>query len=91
MKNKLRGHFIVFVNGQWLYADNKEPTVGNERPCGHCGKENTREDHDGCLGVLPEVMNACCGHGNTDEAYVRFDKNERISGCDAIAWIENHN
>lgn len=86
-KSYFRGHPIVFVGGVWRYADTKEPTVGNERQCGHCEKENTKEGHDGCLGILPNVMNACCGHGNVDEAYVQFDKNKRISGSAAVAWI----
>ncbi len=90
VNSKLRGHFIVFIDGQWLYGDNKEPTISNERSCGYCGKKNTKEGYDGCLGVLPKVMNACCGHGSIDEAYVQFDKNKRISGGDAIAWIEKN-
>jgi hypothetical protein len=36
---------------------------------------------------LPKVMNACCGHGNVEEAYVQF-KDKRMSGRNAIAWIE---
>jgi hypothetical protein len=86
-RGKLRGHPIVFVNSQWVYVDNKEPTINNKRPCGYCGKKDTKEGYDGCLGILPKVMNACCGHGNIDEAYVQLDENKRISGCYAIAWI----
>lgn len=89
--SKLRGHHIIFVGGQWLYADNKQHTIGNERPCGYCGKENTREGHDSCLGILPGIMNACCGHGDADEAYVQFGKNKTIRVGDAVDWIiENH-
>ena len=88
--SKFRGHHIVFVDDQWLYDDNKQPVAGNERPCGHCEKENTKEGHDGCLGILPNIMNACCGHGNIAEAYVQFDKNKTIRGGDAIAWIEKN-
>lgn len=25
---------------------------------------------DACLGIIPGVSHACCGHGNTDHAYV---------------------
>lgn len=28
--------------------------------------------HDECLGWLDGTMNACCGHGNDDTAYVQF-------------------
>ena len=41
--------------------------------CGHCGKDRTPEGHDGCLGTLPGVMNACCGHGgNAEGAYIQY-------------------
>ena len=49
-------------------------------------KRNTKEGHDGCLGTLPGIMNACCGHGDIDEAYVQFDKENRIAGSAAVAW-----
>ena len=70
--NKLRGHKIVFKNGEWLYADTMTPTVNNQRNCGECGKANTLDGHDGCLGGLPNVMNACCGHGDIKDAYVQY-------------------
>lgn len=57
--------------------------------CAKCGKEPTKEGHDGCIGVLPEkeVMNACCGHGNDNQAYVQFWNEPRISGKEAINYI----
>lgn len=71
----LRGHPMEFVDNEWVYSDTHESTVDTweERPCGHCGLHNTPEDHDGCLGTLPGVMNACCGHGNINDAYVQFE------------------
>lgn len=73
-ENQLRGHPIHTVAGVWYFTDTGEPTADNwkERPCGHCGLPDTPEGHDGCLGTLPGVMNACCGHGRIDEAYVQF-------------------
>ncbi len=41
--------------------------------CGHCNLKRTKEGHDGCIGTLKGVMNACCGHGETKVAYVQFD------------------
>lgn len=40
--------------------------------CAHCKKLPTPEGHDGCLGTLPEniIMNACCGHGDIEVAYI---------------------
>lgn len=73
-KSKLRGHDIEFLNEEWVYSDTKEPTATTykERLCGHCDKGYTKEGHDGCLGELPGLMNACCGHGETSEAYAQF-------------------
>ena len=83
----LRGHPIFFKDSEWFYAGSNTPTIGNERDCGHCGSENSEEGHDGCLGKLPGVMNACCGHGVTDEAYVQFSPENCLRGEDAINEI----
>lgn len=82
----LRGHEIEFLNGEWVYSDTKEPTVQTwqERPCGHCGRSATKEGHDACISNLPGVMNACCGHGMTEEAYVQFWNRDWIGREDAV-------
>lgn len=90
MKSKLRGHPIVHVDEGWLYVDTMTPTAGNERSCGHCEKSNTEEGHDGCLGTLPNVKNACCGHGVINEAYIQYWDNNCIRGGEAIQEIERH-
>lgn len=87
VKSKLRGHDISFINDEFLYLDDMSPTVGNERNCGFCGKKNTREGYDGCLGIVPNIMNACCGHGVEDEAYLQFWDGKRISGKQATNKI----
>lgn len=87
-KSYLRGHEIEFVNGEWVYSDAKTPTAGNERSCGYCKKENTIEGHDGCLGTLKGLMNACCGHGRTSQAYVQFLDGHSIHGKDAVTVQE---
>lgn len=47
---------------------------GYEKPvCGHCELGRTKEGHDGCIGTLGGVKNACCGHGEDDVAYIQFD------------------
>ena len=38
--------------------------------CNHCQMKRTENGHDPCIGELSGVMNACCGHGETDMAYV---------------------
>lgn len=84
-----RGHEIVCVNDIWIYSDNdlkvsKDPN----RKCGYCGKSNTKEGHDGCLGILESVMNACCGHGIVNNAYVQFRDGFIMNGINADKIIE---
>ena len=59
--------------GVWVYSDTGQRVAENpERPCGHCGLPNRPDGHDACLGELPGVMNACCGHGDQRDAYVQL-------------------
>lgn len=83
VKAFLRGHPIIYIHEIWLYEDTKTPTDGNERPCGRCDYPQTDEGHDGCLGTLPGIMNACCGHGQIKEAYVQFLDGSSIHGQSA--------
>ncbi len=71
----------------------------NASKCDHCGKSITKEGHDGCMGTLQgNVMNACCGHGNINAAYVQFDHEDyhndpnryRIDGKEALDYIERN-
>ena len=71
-----RGHPVVCLEGEACerYADDLTSTVDEqgvsvERPCVHCGKLATPDGPDPCLGMLPGVTAACCGHG-VDEPYV---------------------
>ena len=54
--------------------------------CAKCSEAPTEKGHDYCLGTLPFVWNACCGHGNTKMAYIQWYKNRffRFSGRLAI-------
>ena len=80
----LRGHPIVFVGDEWLYCDTRTPTVGNVRACYECGMSNTPEGHDGCLGTLPNIMNACCGHGVEIGAYIQYPDGSCDNGSKAL-------
>lgn len=86
--SQLRGHSIYWDRDLWRYTDNNAPTLDNERDCGHCGKPRTPEGHDGCLGTLPGVANACCGHGIAKEAYVQFPDGADVRGDAALAEID---
>lgn len=82
----LRGSKIEKKDGEWVFEDTglKVSDTWESRPCGYCNKTNTKEGHDGCLGTLPGLMNACCGHGNIKECYIQFLDGTTIHGEDAF-------
>ncbi len=59
----LRGHPVTVRGPGWTYDDTGEAVGDGSRPCARCGKPPTPEGHDTCLGALPGVKAACCGHG----------------------------
>lgn len=70
------GHKLQLnTGGLWVYTDIGEPAimvnsiVTDNRPCARCGRPPTRDGHDACLGEIPGVLHACCGHG-MEEPYV---------------------
>lgn len=92
----LRGHDIIKIDGEFFYCDDMT-AVTTRRDCGFCGKADTPEGHDGCLGTLKgDVMNACCGHGDDRCAYVQFwhkdadGERARISGKGAMEYIAHN-
>ena len=70
-----RGHPIQYINNQWVYTDTKEPIENNERPCVKCNCMPTPEGYDTCLGYLPNVVHACCGHG-VEKGYINYKAKE---------------
>lgn len=79
-----RGHPIYWDGRYWRYQDTGDCVRAVDRPCGVCGQERTLEGHDPCLGTLPGVVNACCGHGKEAEAYIQFDDGSEVRGLDAV-------
>ena len=80
-----RGHAIYYDEaGCWRYADTGEPIPqcgGHSRPCAYCGRgPHEAYEPDPCLGNLPGVDNACCGHGYPGKAYIRFENGVSIEG-----------
>lgn len=63
----VRGHPVRHTPAGWAYSDTGEPAPhepgGAERPCASCGRAPTPDGYDACLGPLPFVSSACCGHG----------------------------
>lgn len=78
----LRGHPIIHQEGRWVFEATGIVTTGawQYMPCGLCGRFPTPEGHDPCLGTLPGVRNACCGHGQPEQAYIQFENGIVVRG-----------
>jgi len=89
VKSHWRGNEIYFKYDSWYYStDNKLVSDDKDRKCGYCKMDQTAEGHDGCLGTLPNVMNACCGHGVPSECYVQLLNSKVISGKENVEkWL----
>jgi len=83
-KSWLRGHPIIWINEKGVYEDDKSDIPVNDedtRPCASCGvKYGMGIQADPCLGILPGVDSACCGHGIKENAYIRFINGVVITG-----------
>ena len=82
------GNLIYYdvVTGLHRYAADDELVDDNNiRPCPTCGKRPLESGDDACLGHLPGVVNACCGHGG--RGYVQFANGItiRFRGCEIDA------
>jgi len=86
-ESKLFGHPVRVLNGIWVYKDTMEPVSGNDRPCKHCGEPEVNST-DACIGRLPDTENACCGHGDANEAYIIKDSGAVYKGGAAITEIK---
>ena len=64
----INGGKHVVITG-FVFGDEGE-RIDNEK-CSKCNKQRTEEGYDACLGYLPGVKNACCGHG--EEGYIQFE------------------
>lgn len=82
-----RGHPITRDGSVYRYDDGTQVAKDPSRPCGRCGRANTSEDHDACLGTLRGVRNACCGHGAESAAFVQFETGSSLYGKEALAWF----
>jgi hypothetical protein len=77
----------------WVYRDTGAPAGfgGEVRPCPKCGRTfegSNKGEPDPCLGTLPGVDNACCGHGVREQAYIRFTNGVVVRGFDEIHYTE---
>ncbi|GEM_PF-1903967 len=75
------GHILVeSENGEIVYEDVKKTMQEyGVRPCKACGLYPDHNGDDPCIAGLGHVINACCGHGNS-EGYIQFDNGTIIRG-----------
>ncbi|MHB8896921.1 MAG: hypothetical protein ACYC99_17340 [Candidatus Geothermincolia bacterium] len=74
IKAHMRGHFFEVGEEGCFFRDGAPWDV--RRPCKRCGRPPTPEGHDACLGHLPGVRSACCGHGVTPGLIIYNDGHE---------------
>lgn len=79
----LRGHEIYTFDNktEWRYSHNNKPVdFQNPPPCKHCNVKYDQNEPDPCLGKLPGVEYACCGHGVQKQSYIKFLNGKIIRG-----------
>jgi len=95
LKYTWRGHPIEKVGETeegdiWVYSDTKVAVSQDpNRDCGFCGLSNNEEGHDACLGTLPGVKNACCGHGS-GHAYIQYENGRTLRDTEALQTMALH-
>ncbi len=73
----INGNEACLLRGEWRWADTGELIGDERRACPLCGKTPGPHGEDGCLGELPGVIGACCGHGKHN-GYLVFENGLRI-------------
>ncbi|HEC67163.1 MAG TPA: hypothetical protein ENI23_17940 [bacterium] len=73
-----RGHeYDVIISDMCLQCEETgdyfSPYQAQTRECAECGIAPTEKGHDACIANLPNVKNACCGHGKRGLGYIQFE------------------
>ena len=64
----------------WKNLKNGWKFLEDDPRCPKCDMSVKDIEEDPCLGHLPGVSFACCGHGNQEKAYIVFENGVKISG-----------
>ena len=72
-KSFSRGWPIIYFKNKWVYKDDMKP-LDEHRPCRRCERPPTKDGHDACLGEIPGITSACCGHGVEEPFVIKADK-----------------
>ncbi len=57
------GHPVVYEDEEWRWMDSRESVTAAPRACVLCKVAPGPDGHDPCLGEIPGMTAACCGHG----------------------------
>ncbi|MGH1591146.1 hypothetical protein ACRBEV_25685 [Methylobacterium phyllosphaerae] len=78
---------VYWDNHTTYYADTHEPMDrDNPRPCAACRMPVVVGEPDPCIGTLPGVLGACCGHGGVESSYVCFENGFFLHGFNRITY-----
>lgn len=81
-KGVIRGHPVRYDGSVWRHADDGSLAPfwsgGNERPCPKCGLIAEPNGPDPCIGIVPGLVSACCGHGVSEVLRVPMDATSKI-------------
>jgi len=69
--------YLDTKSNKWCYMDGIEVNK-EDRKCPKCGEFPTIEGYDACLGELPGVKEACCGHG-VRQGYMILNDGKKIN------------
>jgi hypothetical protein len=80
----------IWADGRsYLECSRNTPDTDRSPECPRCG--NVKEcngEPDQCLGLLPGVVDACCGHGSREQSYVHFQNGIVLEGFVVGAKME---
>ena len=86
----IRGHLVIYDEDKekWVYAADRV-SIEMPRPCVRCGRFPTIEGYDACLGYIPGVKSACCGHG-VEPPYLVTNEGRELRGEEARRYLHEH-
>lgn len=64
----------------WRWRATGELVKKTEIECLECGESCGFDGPDPCLGQLPGVRGACCGHGRREHSYITFENGVTVRG-----------
>ena len=79
-RSMTRGHATHWNGKNWVVTATGELVHKTTLKCPECKLDCEPKGPDPCLGILPGVAHACCGHGDRRKAYVKFQNGLTIYG-----------